>query len=769
MKKFSHATRFAHLLSATALTFVITGQAATAQDATSASAQPEGADEIIVTAQKRQENAQDVPKSVSVASQVQLQKAGVNRLAELSQIAVSITDTNQSQNSRAPGIRGISSVANSIGVQSQTGIIVDDIPQSTFSTLANELGDVERVEVFAGPQSTLSGRNAAGGIINIVTRNPSARPTGEVNITQTTDHQTRVTGYVSAPLTDKLGFSLSGVYNDWDGAFRNRLQGNRRVGGYDTVLVRGKLRWEPVDDLTITATGFYVRTNRTSPPVFGGGAYILANPNDTYLFDTRRRTFAQLYPGNEVGRGNRSIYSAENGHSKNEDKGGTLRIDYDAGSIGTISSLTSYTRSTQPRTDVLIGAPTDSIVIAGRTVTDFNAYTNVDTKYWTQELRLASSGSGPLTYLVGAIYTDSDVSQPYLRPQVFTTDWDRTTRIKSAAAFGRVTLKVTDRNSITGGLRYQHDKIGYSWQFNRVLTTDPFNLSRGKSSYGFVSGEISAKHEFNDDVNVYATYSFAETGKAYDTEDRTAADRIDAAGNVTALGTPLQPLASEKVNNVEIGLKSRLFDRRLTLNINGFYAKYSNYQIQTVDRSCSSCVPVNRLYAIGGVETKGVEAAANFNGISGLNLGANLAYTDTVITGYPGNTVLEGNLLPFANKWKANVSADYTIELDSAPFDINFGAFYRYQSRTFFNLNNNIPESEAPYSIVNLTGSLQFKNRNYEIQFFVNNLFNKHYYSYRAAESFFSPAAGSARASEVLGVFDRNSFRYGGVRLTAKF
>ena len=220
--------------------------------------------DIIVTGQKRAERLQDVPKQVSVVSQAQLAVAGVSRLTDLAAALPEISAQPQNQTPKAPGIRGISPVAFSIGVQSQTGLIVDDIPQSTFSTLAYNLQDLERLEVFAGPQSTLSGRNATGGIINFVTRTPSSTPEYDFSLEQTTDRQTKVTAFLTGPLTDNLTYSLSGIFDKWDGNLRNALKNDQYLEGYNTKGIRAKLRWEPTDRLTATLTGYYLYTHRVS-------------------------------------------------------------------------------------------------------------------------------------------------------------------------------------------------------------------------------------------------------------------------------------------------------------------------------------------------------------------------------------------------------------------------------------------------------------------------------------------------------------------------
>ncbi len=731
-------------------------------------------EEIIVTAQKQRENAQDVPKSVAVASQATLEAEGVSRLSDLADVFPSVTVSNGLfQNSKPPGIRGVSSFANAVSVQAQTGIIVDDIPQPTFSTLANELSDVERVEVFAGPQSTLSGRNAAAGIINIVTRGPSRAPAADFLVEQTTDRQTRVTAFGTGPIADTLAFSLSGVYNKWAGPLRDIALNDTHLGGFDTKGIRGKLLWAPTERFTATLTGYYLATDRVTPPLLGGGAYIDVNPGATHAFDaaTPKRTFNQLYPGVTAAPGNRDIYSLENGSAKTRDRGIVVRADYDLNALGTISSLTSYSRSEQPRTDVFIGAPRTDLVL---NLTDFDATTDVATKYVSEELRLVSTGNQTFTYLLGTIYTDSDLSEPYKRLQVFPVNWDRTSRIKSFAAFARGTYDLTEANSVTAGLRYQNDRLGYTWQFNPIRPTDPNTYSHGDSSYGFLAGEASFKHKFSSDVNAYLTLSHSETGKAYDVEDNADASNPN---------TPLKPLNSEKVNNVELGLKSQLFDRRLTLNFDVFKADYKDYQIQTGSTGCPTCVPVIRLLSIGQVRTQGIELASTFRANDSLHLGLSALYNDAQIRDYPnascytGQTAAQGcmpatsttlanqgNLrglsLQAAPKYKVNASTDYRLPLDLSRFDASVGGVYSYQSSSRFDTYGDPLVVQGGFAVVNLYARLESKEGRYGVDLYVNNLFNKTFY-----DNIFHEALINARSV----IYDRNSFRYGGVRFTAKF
>jgi len=739
------------------------------QTSAASSGSPQGGpslEEVVVTAQKRVENVQDVPKSVAVASQDALVRAGVSRLNDIANIFPSVTLTDQRQNAKPPGIRGIVTVANATSVQAKTGIVIDDIPQPTFSTLANELSDVERVEVFAGPQSTLSGRNAAGGLINFVTRAPSHDFAAEVRAEQTTDRQSRATAFVTGPIGSQLAFSLSAIYNDWDGPLKNIALGTR-AGGFDSRGGRGKLLWEPTGALSFTLTGYYLHSERVTPPILGGGPYIDVSPGATHNIDALvpRRTFEQLYPGVVPSEDNRNFYSLQNGTAETTDKGASLRIDYDLGDVGTISSLSNYSTSEQPRNDILVGSPQTNVLASVRA---FNAVTDVQTDYWSQEFRLVSPGNQPFTYLIGAIYTDSDLFQPYSRPGIFAFDADRTSRIKSLGVFGRGTYLLTEDDAITAGLRYQKDDIAYTW----LSKLPPLFYSAGDSDYDFFGGELSYKHDFTPDVNAYVTLSHSESGEAYDIEDTAGAQRPGG----------LQPLASEEVDNIEVGMKAQFFDR-LTFNANLFHAEYENYQVQTIDNTNPNAAPVIRLLAIGKVRTQGIEIAASWRPIDDLRLGLSGVYNEAEILDYPnaacyvrqsaaqgcipatpttpanqGN--LKGRPLPAAPKVRINANVDFRLPIETAGLDFSVGGFYRYQSKSNFGIFNDPAVVQPAYGIVNLYLNVSKYDGKYLAELFVNNVFDKVFYSVIANESQINARQAG---------YDRNSFRYGGLRLTAKF
>lgn len=717
------------------------------------SAEDTGAGEIIVTANKRAENVQDVPKAVSVVSQTRLTEAGVTNLQDLSRVSPAIQGTSAGPFA-PPAIRGISSFALSIGVLTKTGIVLDDIPQPTFSTLANELSDVERIEVLPGPQSTLSGRNAAGGLINIVTKNPTSELSARFYAEQTDDRQTRVNGFVSAPISNALGFSVSAYYNKWAGPYRNVLDG-KRLNGFEQRGIRGKLQWKPSDNFTATVMGFYTKGDFDQAPFISGGPYIELAPTAGFAF-IPGSTLTALHPGAKVGPFSKEVSVERFGHSENENKGGSLRLDFDT-SAGTVSSITSYSVGDQPRRDVFGGFRLFGSYI--------EPLTNTNVKYTTQELRLASSGpSSSLQYLFGAFYSDTKNFQPYKRAVLFPVDWDRSTRSKTFALYGRSTYEFLPETSLTVGLRYQHDNQSYRF----VFIDNGGNDSSRSFGYDFVTGEASLQHNFTPDIKGYVTYANAQTGKAYDLEDNVGASSAEG----------LQPLNSERVQSWEGGFKTQWLDRKLTFNVSLFRAAYKNYQVQSLEPLTDpNQIPRIRLLSVGRVVTKGVEASLSYAPINNLRLGIDATYLDAKITDYPGARCYPGQsvaagcvggfqnrrgVLPGTSKFRLNSSLNYTQELDGLPFDATFGAIFRYQSRVHFDVLGDPDATQAPYGLLNLSAGIKDRDGAYQFELFANNVTNKKYYSNVTRDIF---ATGQA----LLGGLGRDSYRYFGGRLTVDF
>jgi len=733
-------------------------------------------DVITVTANKRTENVQEVPKQVLVVTADALGKSGAATISELGNLVPTIGGMVDERN-KTPPLRGISSFGTTVGVQSQTGVVIDDVPQPAYSSLFRELADIQTVEVLAGPQSTLSGRNASAGLINVRTREPLEYFAAEAFFEHTSDRQQRFSAFMSGPLAPTLAFSVSAFSNEWDGHLRSSTEtsgnGPLRWVGLDTQGVRGKLRWQPNARFTSTLTLYTMENRSLTMGNTNDGAYVFVDPVAINRSDTLGRTFAQIYPGIPVGPYNTWSTTVAGSNITTRDHGGSLKLEYELDNGMTLMSISSLTKASILR-------KTLSIQFDGfRAVNPDYPYLLIDyvTETRTQEFRLISPRGDRFDYVLGAIYSDEDTTFPLQRLGVGPANWVRAFDMQSAAVFARGTFHLGARDDITVGLRYQDDKMGWGWDFLPPVETAtvPTISASGGNQYDFYSAELSWRHELARDVSAYASITRAESGQVYDMGYATGARTVG-----------LFPLDSQKVTNLELGLKSQWFERRLTVNAAIFQADYDNYQIRTRENVIDPTVPVEfRLFTVGEVQTRGAELDVRMRATERLDVNFGMAWVDAVIKDFPnaqcyirqtaaqgcvqlanstanGQFNLRGNQMPHAPKFKLTTAATYFMPLDHLPFDLEFTGAYRWQSKVWFDYRGNPNLRQNGYGILNLSLTLRDRDDRYALSVFVNNVLDKNFYINMDDNDVWTAPA-------YIGAYARDSFRYGGVNLRINF
>lgn len=753
-------------------------------------------DEVVVTANKRVENVQDIPASVQVANPAVLQRENITDVGDLRKVAPAIQGAGQGLS-----MRGVSTSATSISAQNKVGVTLDDIPQPSRSILANNLQDVERVEVLPGPQGTLSGRNATGGLINIVTRGPSSIWTGSASAMATTDVEKQYSAFLAGPISDTLQTSVSAFYKDFRGLRKNiflNKWSERATWGFRT-----KLQYQPNDVLRITGTAFFQRTVANGMSGAGaavGGAeaplYLQVSPDLRLGVDNSPgrtpQTFAQLRPGVTPGPNNTSFASRLDGRSEIEDFGGILRAEFSLGDH-TLTSITSGYRETNPiLSDGLVNVAHPNQLNVRPEFDGFNRFRN-GTRYKTQEFRLNSPGDGALRYVVGAFY--SDLRQQFNYQRYYSpVDWLRDFGTESYSAYGHADFDITQQLTVQGGIRFERDKIDYVWTFlplgpaskldDRGVRLDfpavnPLIVSTNEAEDDFVNYDIGLQYHLQPDVMVYGKYANANQGPVFDAEDNVVA----MGGRTQATAGKLEPLPQEQVSAFEVGVKSQFLERRVTLNVSAFNQEYDNFQAQTVIIPTDpTLVPVLKLAAVGKVRTRGVEGAFNYRVSDQLTVDTNFAYTDAKILSFPnapcytaqtlalgcrplptGGTTqgsLDGARLANAPVYKANVSVNYTQPLTGTVE--GYGAVqFRYQSK----VNTSILQS--PYTrlgdrtVFNINAGV--RTERFTLELFVINLFKNKEEAY-GVNNF-----GDTASLIYTRTIDRDNNRYGGIRLNANF
>jgi iron complex outermembrane receptor protein len=626
--------------------------------------------DIIVTAQKRTENLQDVPAAITVVSGDQLEARGIVNIQSLQQLVPSLNFKDSATTlDSSVFLRGVGTINFSIAAEPSVGFVVDGVTYARSGEAFGDLYDIERVEVLRGPQGTLFGKNASAGVINIVTRRPGDEFGGFIEAQATTDEEYKVRAAVDVPMGEGLAARFTGNYGRFDGTVRN-ITLDRTVNGYERWGVRGMLVAEPSEALTLTLIGDYRKQNSDCCAEVIGTAPAGALAGSLIGVDLK-------------GDGTREIRQNTLTETREKSWGLSLQADLDVGAVGTLTSITAYRK--YRNFGIRDGDFIDTVynIAGGNQLDDFGPQPS---KTFTQEIRLTSPGNQTFEYVLGAFYynakqqrtfqrddivcsaTTSPEVSPGLAPCLPGTSTVRFpsavgtfgSRIENYAFFGNLTFNISDWLRLIAGARYTKDDVT---AFNvRTPATNgggpglvnagaDYDLATNDSDF---SGRVGVQVDVSDDLMAYATFSQGYKGPAFNVFFNQNAGQLD-------------PIAAETADAYEIGTKFQTADNSFTLNTALFYAKYSNFQANSFVNLNGSVI--TQLTNAGSVSTKGFEIETLIRPSRNFTFNAGLSYTDAQIDrfnlppGSPANaSTRRGEQLPLAPEWKGNVGAVWTIE-----------------------------------------------------------------------------------------------------------
>lgn len=529
---------------------------------------------IIVTAQRRSEALEDVPMTVTVLSQETLANSGVNTLRDLQNVTSGFS-LNNSGSYPQPAIRGVTTT-NSGSYENNVALWVDGLYQITPQILNMDLPNVRNIQILKGPQGALYGRNATGGAILIDTIDPGSEFTGNVEATYGRFDDRRVRGYAAGPLSDRIGFSLSGTYRKTDGYYKRvspadptRLDG--RGLGLDQQSVRAKIKAELTDDFRVTVGYNYTRASDPR------GVFFTPNENLTAGFAAR-----------ELGEFAGQAFELD--FKQHE---GLLKLELDTG-IGTLRSVTGYQYSDLVTLYDSSGRYTPTSISDSRIFNDT----------WQENLDLTIDAIENLDLIVGGTYfhnkeryADGRGNTTLIAPPGATigtppssyilSNERPSNRTKEAwALFADATFQVTDRLSINVGGRYSKETQNiHSTQFNYctvaagcaggVAFGAPFTPAvydaRERSTYSKFTPRASIRYEISPRTNIYASYS-----QGFKAGEWNGVIPFNDVANWDVNGE----IGQETVDAFEIGLKSARSGLRF--DIAGFYYKYKDLQVSSV-------------------------------------------------------------------------------------------------------------------------------------------------------------------------------------------
>lgn len=694
---------------------------------------------VTVTATRREESLQKVPVAVSVVEGEQLERDSRNGVASIVQQVPTLNfRTGASNKDTSLFIRGVGTISTSPGVEPTVATVIDGVVYSRPGQATLDLLDLDRIEVLRGPQGTLFGKNASAGVLNIVTKAPTAETHGYIDQSYYSGNESRTRfGIGGSLIPETLKGSLTTLFGSYDGNVENKANG-QEVNGYNHKGVRGKLEFTPNEDVKFTFAADYMESHDNAPngvvsksltPAFANALNPVRGSSDNRDINTDTRTDVD-----------------------DINKGLSGQLDWNLGDY-TLTSITAWRGWSNHQYQDADRLSTISAAFPGTAdqgALDFNQY--------SQELRLASPKGQFLEYVGGLFYLHGKDEETYQRTLTAPGSVNRGvahygTTSDSYSTFGETTLNFTSAFRGIAGLRWTHDDLSYDHRRVSTSATTVSGIQPATSSSGSVaedgwSGRLGVQYDLSDAVTTYLTYSRGYKGPAYNVFFNMQPRDTDA-------------LKPETSNTWEAGIKATSWNNRLTTNLAVFHSDYSNYQANFFDTVAGQVV--TRLINAGSVSTEGVEADYALQATRNLKFSGALAYTKARIDEFscpPGAAAscnVNGKPLPFSPDWKSYVRADYSIPLDNG-LDVELGTDFSWQSQVQYDISQNPDTVQGAYGIWNASIALADYSQGWRVALLGKNLADKSY----------SPLLASG-GNYIYRAVPRDDQRYFGIQLRKDF
>ncbi|MEO8473952.1 MAG: TonB-dependent receptor [Chryseolinea sp.] len=656
-------------------------------------------DDVVVTAQKSEEDVQKIPVSVRTISAKQVEQYRLWNSRDLTAIVPNLYSTNSGDNRNVTSIRGITTTSYDPAVATY----IDGVNQFGLDTYIAQLFDVERIEVLSGPQGTLYGRNAMGGVINIITKQPTNATTGfaELNVGNY-GQQRYAVGFRTPLIPNKLFLGMTGVYDRTNGFYDNQYN-NTDFDKKHSFTGNYYLRYNATSRLSFTLNLKHNQNrNFGAFPLAGTLTDALNNP-----FKVNQNATTKLVD-NIL---NTSLVASYSGDRLN------------------FTSQSSYQSNYRYYNTPIDGdfSPADIVTIINNYGKNWN-----HVKAYTQEFKFSSPASmtSPFKWTAGTymFYQDNPVKQTTrfgedaglygIDDKNFSTINTTVGKSMGIAFFGQATYTIAERLDLTAGVRYdyEHKKQSVKGEYQHDPDPKPIFETRpdttATATFKAFSPKFTAAYRF-DNVTLYASYS-----------------RGYRAGGMTQLSSdpsqpPLYPYKPEYSNNFEIGGKRAAFDNKVHVSASLFYIKVTDAQVPTLVLPDAFTITRNA----GKLSSKGIDiqmAATPFKGFEvDYNFGVNDAHYSTLKLSQNGEEIdLKGKHQIFTPSMTSFIALQY-----SRTFGIvraNIRGEWMQLGKQYFDLGNTIEQSS--YSLFNTRFGVSI--RKFELMFWGRNLSDKKYIAY---------------------------------------
>ncbi|MFB2119251.1 TonB-dependent receptor [Parapedobacter sp. 2B3] len=656
-------------------------------------------DEAVVTAQKMESDPHDVPASLSVVSSKAVEQQYMWNIMDVTAVVPNLNMANPGDGRNVASLRGITTTSYNQAVATY----VDGVNQFGLDTYIPYLQDVERIEVLRGPQGTLYGRNAMGGVINIVTKQPTNQTTGLTEINLGNHGQQRYLAGLHTPLVkDKLFVGASLLYNGLDGFYTNYDDANydkqHAVFGnyYLKYLLNTQwamtLNFKHVSNRNDGAFALSMGLDETFKAPFR----VSQDAKTTMVDESRNASLSINHFGNAISFSSQSAFQSNHRYYRNP-------IDGDFSVLDMVSIVNDYGK-------------------------DWN-----NVKAFTQEFKLSSAPSknSPINWTAGTFLFHQDA--PTKQGTHFGTQAEmmgapaNTTSIltnsainQGVAVFGQLGFRFGNGWELQAGLRYdyEHAALDARGEFQPdggdVMVLQPDTSA--SADFHALSPSFSAKYAFHDRSHVYGSYS-----------------RGFRAGGISQLSSDpseasLRAFDPEYSDNIEVGAKNAFLNRQLEVNVAAFYTRVHNAQVPTLVLPDAITVTQNT----GRMASMGLELEATARVVRNVSLWSNVAFTrarylDLNTAGEGGNVQLEGNRPVFTPDWTGFLGAQYVLPIGkSKQQQFQLGVYGKFIGQQYFNVENTL--GQEAYSLLNANVGYSFQG--YELILWGQNLADKRYADY---------------------------------------
>lgn len=611
-------------------------------------------DEIIVTARRREESVQTVPISLAVISAQSLEKQSLFSLRDAGNTVPNLAiSSHAAQGTSAPVImlRGVGQLQADLSNDPGVGIYVDGVYIGRNQGIDFNLLDLEQIEVLRGPQGTLFGRNTTGGALNITTKRPTQEFGGTVGVRLGNYDRRDVDAQINLPLTDQLAARISAGYRSEDG-YGSRLDyaTGRKTGEYGDTnrgSTRGQLLWTPGDAYEMRAIVDWSKTDQSA------STRSLRALNPSGIIDQLNGLSDIPFDENMLTSNEFNNYATGPNFDEEEGLGAAVIQTWqpDGDTLQSVKSITSYRKvSTHVGVD-FDGSP---ILILDSTY-------DVRQKQYAQEFQFnGASLQKRLDWTLGLYFFREDASfrqeSPVL-PEFFLAGGPdigfvvpSEQRTTSYAAYGQGSYHLTDRLTLTAGLRYTVDKkeLGrekYSYYSHAVVIPH----QSFEEDWGALTPHADLAFRITPDVLTYVSVSEGFRSGGFNSNPTTAADTA--------------PFDPEYLWTYEAGLKSEWLERRVKLNAAVFHSKYEDMQF-SVNTVLPNGSPVKIYRNAGSATIDGFELEATLQPVDSLTFNLGVGYTDATYTNLDASSgVLKGSRFPGTPEWSVSSALEYQADI----------------------------------------------------------------------------------------------------------